>query len=108
MAVASANLPARHAAVTAIAFIFFGVHIAILGYLIVKSGFVPRILGSLLILASTGYFIDSFASFLSSDYVANEIAFWLIVVIPAVIAEFSLTLWLLLKGGKVQQITIVT
>jgi len=86
-----------------IAFVFFGIHIAVLGYLVLKSDFMPRILGVLLIVASVGYFIDSFASFLSSNYANNEVAFWLIVAVPAVIAEFSLTLLLLLKGGKVQR-----
>ena len=86
-----------------IAFVFFGIHIAVLGYLVLKSDFMPRILGVLLIVASVGYLIDSFASFLSSNYANNEVAFWLIVAVPAVIAEFSLTLWLLLKGRKVQR-----
>ncbi|MCH8105108.1 MAG: DUF4386 domain-containing protein [Proteobacteria bacterium] len=86
-----------------IAFVFFGVHIAILGYLVLKAGFMPRIFGILLIVASVGYFIDSFASFLFPAYAKNEVAFWLIVAVPAILAELSLTLWLLFKGGKVQR-----
>ncbi len=86
-----------------ISFVFFGIHILVLGYLIFKSDYIPRILGVLLIVASLGYLIDSFASFLSSNYANNEAAFVLIVAVPAVISEFSLTLWLLLKGGKVQR-----
>ncbi len=86
-----------------VAFVFFGIHIALLGYLVIKSDFIPRILGVLLITASIGYFIDSLASILSPEYVSNEAAFWLIVATPAVIAEGSLTIWLLLTGGKVQR-----
>ncbi len=86
-----------------VAFLFFGMHIAILGYLVYKSDFVPRILGVLLIVASAGYLIDSFASILSFNYASNEAAFMLIVAIPAVIAELSLTLWLLIKGVNVQR-----
>lgn len=87
-----------------IAFVFFGSHIAVLGYMILKSDFIPRILGVFLIVASVGYLIDSFASILSANYVNDKMAFWLIVVTPAVIAEISLTLWLVLKGGKLSTV----
>ena len=86
-----------------ISYVFFGLHIFLLGYLIFKSDYVPRILGVLLIAASLGYQIDSFASFLSSDYANNEAFFVVFVAVPAILAEFSLTLWLLIKGAKVQQ-----
>lgn len=86
---------------TNVAFIFFGIHIGVIGYLVWKSGYIPRVLGVLLMIAFVGYLIDSFASFLSSAYANNEIAFWIIVALPAMISEFSLTIWLLLKGGKV-------
>ena len=86
-----------------IAFVFFGMHIIVLGYLVLKADFMPRIIGILLIVASVGYFIDSFASFLSPTYAKNEMAFWLVVAIPAILAELSLTLWLLFKGGKIQR-----
>ena len=84
-------------------FVFFGLHIFLLGYLIFKSGYIPRILGILLIIAAVGYQIDSFASFLSSTYADNEALFILFVAVPAIISEFSLTLWLLIKGGNIQQ-----
>lgn len=85
---------------TNIAFVFFGIHIAILGYLVFKSDFIPQIIGGLLMVASVGYLIDSFASFLSFNYANNDAAFVLIVAVPAVIAELSLTLWLLIRGRK--------
>ena len=86
-----------------VSFIFFGLHIFGLGYLILKSDFIPRFLGILLIIASVGYQIDSFGNFLSSSYANNEVLFFVFVAIPAVIAELSLTLWLLIKGGKAEQ-----
>jgi len=85
-----------------ISWVFFGLHIFLLGYLILKSDYIPRILGVLLIVSSLGYFINSFASFLSSNYANNE-ANLLVVAVPAILAELSLTLWLLIKGVKVQQ-----
>lgn len=83
-----------------VAYIFFGLHIFGLGYLILKSGYIPRILGILLIVAAVGYQIDSFASVLSPSYASNETNFIIFIAIPAIISELSLTLWLLFKGGK--------
>jgi len=83
-----------------IGFIFFGIHILGLGYLIFKSGTVPRILGVLLMIAFVGYMIDSFASVLSSSYANNPIAFIIFITVPAIVSELSLTIWLLFKGGK--------
>jgi hypothetical protein len=83
-----------------VGFVFFGLHILGLGYLIVRSDYIPRVLGVLLIIASVGYFIDSFASFFSSDYANNETLFVVFVAVPAIIAELSLTVWLFIRGGK--------
>jgi len=86
-----------------IAFVFFGIHIAILGYVVFKSEYIPRILGVLLIVASVGYLIDSFASILSSNYAGNETLFIIFIAVPAVVSELSLTLWFLLKGVNVER-----
>lgn len=82
-----------------VGYVFFGLHILGLGYLIVRSDYIPKVLGVLLIVASVGYLIDSFASFLSSDYANNEALFFVFVAVPAIISELSLTVWLLLWGG---------
>ena len=86
-----------------IGLVFFGFHLFVLGYLIFKSGYIPRILGVLLIIASLAYLVDSFANVLLPNYENYEAMFSLVVVVPAVIAELSLCLWLLLKGGKLQR-----
>lgn len=83
-----------------IAFVFFGIHILGLGYLILKSDYVPRILGIFLVIASVGYLVNSFASILSASYAGNETLFLLFVALPALIGEYSLTFWLLIKGRK--------
>ena len=85
-----------------VSFVFFGLHILGLGYLIVKSDYVPHLLGALLIIAALGYQIDSFASLLSSSYANNDTLFVVFVAVPAIIAELSLTLWLLIRGGKLR------
>lgn len=87
-----------------IGLVFFGFHLLIVGYLIIKSGgYLPRIIGIFLIIASAGYVIDSIAHFLLLNYADYKTIFQLIVAVPGVIGELSLAFWLLIKGVKVQQ-----
>ena len=85
---------------THISFLFFSIHIFLTGYLILKSDYIPKLLGILLTVASLGYGIDSFGNFVSASYAENETSFLIFVAIPAIISEFSFTLWLLYKGFK--------
>ena len=87
-----------------IGLVFFGLHCMLLGYLIIKSGYIPKLLGVLLIVAAFGYLIDSFAHFLMSSYMDYQELFLMIVALPALSAELWLCLWLLIKGSKVQQV----
>lgn len=87
-----------------IGLVFFGLHCLVLGYLVVRSGFIPKILGLLMMLAALGYLIDSFAHFLLANYMDYAEIFLLIVALPAIIAELSLCFWLLIKGAKSQQV----
>jgi hypothetical protein len=86
-----------------IGLLFFGMHLLLLGYLIYKSGYVPRFIGILLCFAAIGYLIDSCANFMLSNYADYKDIFMMIVVIPGVIGEFSLTIWLLIKNNKVPE-----
>jgi hypothetical protein len=86
-----------------IGLVFFGLHLFVLGYLIFKSGYIPRILGILVIVASVGYLIDSFANFLLPNYTDYKDIFLLVVVVPGIIGELSLTFWLLFKGAKIPE-----
>jgi hypothetical protein len=82
-----------------VAFVPFGLTILLLGYLMIKSGKIARVLGVLLVIAALGYEIDSFGNILSPAYAANDTNFIVFVAVPAVVSEFLLTLWLLVKGG---------
>ncbi|MFD4932548.1 DUF4386 domain-containing protein [Peribacillus butanolivorans] len=87
-----------------IGLVFFGFHLFVVGYLIIKSGgYIPRMIGFLLVIASAGYLIDSFAHFLLPNYTDYKTIFLLVVAVPGVIGELSLAFWLLIKGVKVQQ-----
>lgn len=81
-----------------IGLIFFGLHLILLGYLIFKSDFIPKVIGILLFIAGIGYLIDSFANFIYTDYDSVKEVFQMIVIIPGVIGEFSFTVWLLIRG----------
>lgn len=86
-----------------IGLVFFGVHLLLIGYLVFKSGFMPKLLGILVILAGLGYLIDSFAKIILSNYSDFETMFILIVAIPGAIGELALAIWLLVKGKKIPE-----
>jgi hypothetical protein len=76
----------------------YGAWLFPLGYLVFKSGFLPKTLGFLLIADGFGLLIYIFQYFLLPGY---EIISYPCFVV-SFIAELSLTLWLLIKGVKAQ------
>ncbi len=85
----------------AIGLIFFGFACLIDGYLIFKSGFLPRILGLMIFVAGICYLTNSFLLFFSP---ATEGLLFPIILGPlAFIGEFSMCLWLLIKGVNVKK-----
>ncbi len=85
-----------HSDGTNIAFIFSGLWLFPLGYLIFKSGFIPKILGVLLIIGGFGYLIDVFAGFL---FRGSNLSIGLF----TGLAEIFFILWLLIKGVNVEK-----
>ncbi len=83
-----------------IGLVFFGLHLLVLGYLVIKSGYIPKVLGFLLLLSALGYLTDSFAQFLMPHYADYQSIFQTIVVVAGVVGELSFTAWLLVKGVK--------
>jgi len=83
--------------------IFFGIHLFILGWLVLQTELIPSVLGWLLFLAAAGYLTDSLARFMVSDYEAYANLFLLGVAVPGVVAELSLCLWLLIRGGRMEK-----
>jgi hypothetical protein len=75
--------------------LFFALHLLLLGYLVYRSGFLPRILGILLALASVGYFAESYGTILSPGASGT---LELVVLVLAVPGELAFALWLLVKG----------
>ncbi|MBN2006422.1 MAG: DUF4386 domain-containing protein [Anaerolineae bacterium] len=85
-----------------IAQIPYGIWLFPLGYLVYKSGFLPKILGILLIVDCFGLLIYVCQRFLLPGY--DVITYPCLMV--SLIAELSLTLWLLLKGVNDQGPTL--
>lgn len=86
-----------------IGLVFFGINCFIIGYLILKSGYIPKILGVLLLFASIGYLTDSFANVLLVNYKSYQDIFAIIVFVPALFAELTFCLWLIFKGNKIPE-----
>jgi hypothetical protein len=78
--------------------IFWGLWLFPFGALVMKSGFLPRILGLLLIVNCFAYLAASVTSLLVPDY-ASVVAR---AILPALLGELWIMLWLLIKGVKVQ------
>lgn len=81
-----------------IAHIFSGLWLFPFGYLVFKSGFLPKILGILLILGCFGYLINFIGFTLFKNYSELEIAKF--VNLPASIGEIGTCLWLIIIGAK--------
>jgi len=75
--------------------VVFGFHLLLLGYLTLKAGYMRRVLGILLIVASAGYLIDGFGKIFSSNYAVNIAAF-------TFIGEVLLMFWLLIRGRRLE------
>jgi uncharacterized protein DUF4386 len=88
-----------HAQGSNIVMVAFGFHVILIGYLIYRSTFLPRILGVLLAIAGLCYLTNSFANFLSPEFAAHLVPY---ILIPGV-AEILLALWLFVMGVNAQR-----
>ena len=73
--------------------ILFGVHLLLIGYLAHRSGFIPKIIGILLVIAGLGYLVDGFATVLVPGYSLD-------VARVTFVGEAVLIFWLLIKGRR--------
>lgn len=78
--------------------IFSGLWLFPFGYLVFKSGFLPKPLGILLMLGCFGYLINFMGNTLIADYSKLGISFY--ISLPASIGEIGTCLWLLIMGTK--------
>ena len=84
-----------------ISLFLFAFYFPIIGYLVYRSNFLPRILGVIYTLAGVGYLMNSLAMFLYPQLLAYLFPYSLL---PAFIGEVSMSLWLIAKGVKVPKL----
>lgn len=77
-------------------YIFFGIHLILLAYLTIRSGYIAKWIGALLAIAGLGYLVDSVGSLIISDYNLK-------IGLYTFIGEVVFMFWLLFKGGKEKQ-----
>lgn len=73
----------------------FGVHLVLLGALVLRSGLAPRAMAVLLIAAGVAYVVDTVAHVVLPDYGAVAGVLLAVVAVPSMIGEGWLGLWLL-------------
>lgn len=83
-----------HSTAFSIAIVFFGIHCVLVGHLIYRSGFIPRIFGALWVLAGTIYVLHSMLDLLAVRL--GSLADILLLV--AGLSELSLAVWLLIAA----------
>ncbi len=81
-----------------IASVFWGLWLLPFGYLVFKSGFLPKILGICLMAGCFGYLTNFIGGFLFQNYAGLGIARF--VSLPGSIGEIGICLWLLIIGIK--------
>jgi hypothetical protein len=88
-----------HASGLSIIGLFWGLWLFPMGYLVFTSGFLPRILGVLLIIGGFGYLIQSFTAFLFPNLEAA------IAMLPVLTSwgELLFPLWLVIRGVNVER-----
>jgi hypothetical protein len=82
---------------------FFALSTLAIAYLALRSRVVPRALVALLGLAGLGYLGDSFAFFLVPGYDGSISP---VLLAPALVGELWFALWLLLRGRRLEELTV--
>jgi len=78
--------------------IFWGLWLFPFGMLVIRSGFIPRVLGVLLMIAGFGYVVNSFTSLLLPQYTQLVGQFTMVLYF----GELPIIFWLLIWGARVQ------
>jgi hypothetical protein len=76
--------------------IFFSLHLVLLGALVIKSGYIPKLLGILLIITGMGYSLTTLKPFLFAETNIDFASF-------TFYGELIFMIWLLVAGRKIKQ-----
>jgi Domain of unknown function (DUF4386) len=87
-----------HGDAYAISLVFFGFACLSAGYLILKSTYLPRVIGTLVCVAGICYLVNSFVRFVDPALAARLFPG---ILLPGFVGELALALWLIFKGVDV-------
>jgi Domain of unknown function (DUF4386) len=79
-----------------ISLVIFGIHLVLLGYLIFRSSYIPKLIGILLVIDGLGWVIDSLRPYFFPN---AHLGFLFI----TFFGELVFMLWLLIRGWKVKE-----
>ena len=86
----------NYASIKLLGYLFFALHILILGYAVFKSAYIPKSLGILLVVASFTYIV------FFVDLNLPE-ALGIIIMLTMAVAELSLSIWLMVKRKRLPE-----
>jgi hypothetical protein len=81
-----------------ISLVIFGIHLVLIGVLIFRSGYIPRLIGILLVINGLGWMIDRLRLYLFPDAPLG----WIMITF---FGELVFMLWLLIRGWKIKEPT---
>lgn len=81
-----------------VANVFWGLWLLPFGWLVLRSGFLPRVLGVLLVLGCFGYLVDVLGTLLVPAYIGSTLESW--VSLPGTVGEIGICLWLVVFGVR--------
>jgi len=79
--------------------IIFGIYLILLGYLVYKASYIPKIFGIILFIAGLSWIIDKLSSFLFPE-INTQFLFIL------TMGELIFMFWLLIKGSRIKKIEL--
>ena len=78
---------------------FFGIHLLLLGYLVFRSRYVPRILGVLMMIGSLGYTVESMFKLTFTSHPIENVVINVLLGF-AIVGEVSFAIRMLIKGVR--------
>ena len=80
--------------------IIFGLHLLLIGKLVLKSRFIPKILGILLMIAAVSYIIVHSLHVFFPQFEQTTVILENILSFPMALGELAFGIWLLIRGGR--------
>ena len=84
-----------------LAYIFFGIYLVLIGILIYKASYIPKVLGVLMMLAGLSWIMHALQPYFFKEYNLSWMMFFSV-------GELVFAIWLLVKGSRVKESEIVS